>query len=258
MKITTILLSLLCTVLFAQQKSTGVVNLSSNMSASLVLDNGTSTVVLTLTGPNDRWFALQFGSFTSGMQPGTDVVYWNNVTLVDARHQGQGIEPEVDASNDWQFISNTNNSPSVGQRTLVYSRLFNTGDVNDYTFNFSNTTIDLAWARMDSPTYSLSYHGASNRGLMLDVPLTTLGTRSFTLDDSKLYPNPSNGNLTIKTKTFLTNVNVYTLTGVFVKKITVEDNSENVELTMDGLQTGVYLLELQNDSEKSWKKIIVN
>lgn len=253
----TLLLLLGISMLSAQQKSTGVVTLSTNMSANLTLDSGTSIATLSLTGPNDRWFALQFGSFTGGMEAGSDLVYWNNVTLVDARHVGVGSTPTTDATNNWTITSNLNNSPSAGLRTIVATRAFNTGDVNDFTFNFSDTSIDFAWARMSSATYGLAYHGGANRDVTLDRTFT-LGTESFSLNDSQLYPNPSNGSFTILAKTNLTKINVYTITGGFVKSIEVTDNAINAEINVSGLETGVYLLELQNDLEKTWKKVIVN
>lgn len=253
----TLLLLLGISMLSAQQKSTGVVTLSTNMSANLTLDSGTSIATLSLTGPNDRWFALQFGSFTGGMEAGSDLVYWNNVTLVDARHVGVGSTPTTDATNNWTITSNLNNSPSAGLRTIVATRAFNTGDVNDFTFNFIDTSIDFAWARMSSATYGLAYHGGANRDVTLDRTFT-LGTESFSLNDSQLYPNPSNGNFTILAKTNLTKINVYTITGGFVKSIEVTDNAINAEINVSGLETGVYLVELQNDLEKTWKKVIVN
>lgn len=253
----TLLLLIGVSLLSAQQKSTGVVTLSTNMVATLTLDNGTSTATLSLTGPNDRWFALQFGSFTGGMAAGSDLVYWDNVTLVDARHVGIGSTPTTDATNNWTITSNLNNSPSAGLRTIVATRAFNTGDSNDFAFNFSDTSIDFAWARMGSATYSLAYHGGTNRDVSSDRTFT-LGTESFSLNDSQLYPNPSNGNFTIIAKTNITKVNVYTITGAFVKSIEVSDNANNTEVNVSGLETGVYLLELQNDAEKSWKKVIVN
>jgi len=103
----------------------------------------------------------------------------------------------------------------------------------------------------------LSYHGNTNRGVFLDITFT-LGTESFSLKDSQLYPNPSNGDFTIETKTHLNKINVYSHTGIFIKTVEVKDFSESVVLKINGLQSGVYLLELQNDTEKSWKKIIVN
>jgi len=250
-------LALVTTILaMGQSKSTGVQTLSTNMGAKLDLDNGTSTVTLTITGPNDRWFALQFGSFTGGMATGSDLVYWNNVTLVDAKHEGINITPSVDATNNWTITTNLNNTPMAGLRTIVATRALNTGDANDYVFNISNSNIDLAWARSSSAGYGLANHGGGNRGVSVDIPLT-LGTEDFSLNASSIYPNPSDGNFTIIAKTNLSKVDVYTITGTFVKSIEVE-SSENKEINVSGLQTGVYLLELQNETEKSWKKVIVN
>ena len=257
-KITLLLFTLVTTMSFAQQKTTGVIDFINDYNAILLLDNDTSTATLTLSGPNERWFAFQFGSFEGGMEDGTDVVYWNNSTLVDASHNGIGSAPTADATNNWVLVSNQNNIPFSGRRTIVFTRPFNTGDSNDYTFNFANNTIDIAWAKFGSASFTLAYHGASNRGVLLDTPLTTLGVEDFSLNASKVSPNPSKGDFTIQTKTFLNKVNIYTQTGVFVKSIEVENNAENVDFNITGLQTGIYLVELVNDSQKSWKKVIVN
>ncbi len=253
---TTFLLTLLSLGVFAQQKSTGVITLSTNMTASLLLNNTTSTVTLALVGPNDRWFSLQFGSFTSGMQANSDVVYWNNTTLVDAKHVGLGSAPSVDATNNWVLVSNSNNTPSAGLRTLVYSRPFNTGDANDYVFNYADSSVDLAWARSSSASFSMANHGSTNRGLFLNTP-TTLGVEEYSLENAQIYPNPSNGDFTIKSNVSFSKVNVYTQTGALVKSVEVENNDDNFEVSINGLSTGIYLLEILNDTEKSWKKIII-
>ena len=52
-------------------------------------------------------------------------------------------------------------------------------------------------------------------------------------------------------------VNIYSQTGALVKTIEVTDNSNEVEVKVNGLTSGIYFIELLNDSEKSWKKIIV-
>lgn len=255
---TTLFLTLLSLGAFAQSKSTGTITLASNMTANLTLNSATSVVTLSLSGPSDRWFALQFGSFSGGMEAGPDLVYWNNVTLVDAFNNGIGAAPTADPINNWTLVSNTNNSPAAGLRTVVFTRPFSTGDANDYTFNFADSSIDLAWARANSATFSVvAYHGGGNRGNFLNTG-TTLSVDKFSLSNAQVFPNPTNGDFMVKTETFLTEVNVYTLTGGFVKTVTVENNEENVEVNIKGLSTGVYLIELVNDTEKSWKKVIVN
>lgn len=255
-KITLLAILAISCASFAQQKSTGNVTLSANMTANLTLNNTTSKATLTLTGPSDRWFALQFGSFAigGGMSTGQDFVYANSTTLVDGNHAGYAQFPNTDTSQNWTVISNTEAS---GIRTLIAERNLSTGDANDYAFNYANTTIDFAWAKNGSAGYSLNNHGG-NRGYAIDVPLSaTLGVDDFSLKTSSIYPNPSNGNFTIETKAGLDQINVYSLIGTLVETIDVKDTATTVEVSLKNLQTGIYLVELKNENDKSWKKIIV-
>ncbi len=251
----TLLFILISGLASAQLKSTGTIALGTNMSANMTLNNAISLVTLTLVGPNDRWFAVQFGSFTGGMEAGSDVVYWNGTTLVDAVHVGVGSSPSSD-TNNWTLVTNTNNTPATGQRTLVYTRPFSTADSNDYIFNFADNTLDLALAKHQSPSFSMANHGTSNRAVSLDISLV-LGLDDFSLNASTVYPNPSNGNFTITTKTFLKSVDVYNINGALIKSYKVDNTSENVEFNITDLPSGVYLLELKNDTDKTWKKVII-
>lgn len=181
MRKTLLLISLLIPFLSVkgQTKSTGVVTLPvSGMTAKLDLNNTNSVATLTLTGPSDRWFALQFGSFANGdgMKAGEDVVYYNGTTLIDAVHNGVGSTPTTD-TNNWTVTSNTTN---LGTRTIIATRAFNTGNANDYTFVYANSTIDFACAKMGSASFTLAYHGGTNRGYAIDVPISTaLSTEAF-------------------------------------------------------------------------------
>jgi hypothetical protein len=256
-KITLLAILVISSASFAQQKSTGNVTLTTNMTVNLTLNNTTSKATLTLTGPSDRWFALQFGSFAvgDGMSAGEDLVYANATTIVDGSHNGVGSAPSTDAAQNWTVTSNTVTS---GIRTIIAERNLSTGDANDYTFNYANSSIDFVWARRSSAGYGLNYHGATNRGYSVDVPLSTsLGVDDFSLKTSSIYPNPSDGNFSIETKTGLDQINVYSLTGVLVETIDVKDQSTTVEVSLKKLQTGIYLVELKNENDKSWKKIII-
>jgi len=157
------MLSLAALGVQAQSKTTGSVSLTTGMTAKLDLNNDTSTATLTLTGPQDRWIALQFGSFTGGMAPGTDLVYFNGTTLVDASQNGVGATPSIDAVNNWTVSSNT---VSGNTRTIVATRAF-TGGTGDYNFVYTNTEIDFVWARGASASFAIANHG-SNRGFALN------------------------------------------------------------------------------------------
>ncbi len=153
----------------AQQKATAEVSLTTGMTAKILLDDATNTATLTFTGPSDRWFALQIGSFTNsgGMDDGEDVVWYNGTTLVDGVHNGQGSAPSTD-TNDWNVTSNT---VSGTTRTIIATRDFDTGSADDYEFVYSDANIDFAWAKNSSASYTMTGHGA-NRGYDLNNAYT--------------------------------------------------------------------------------------
>lgn len=154
----------------AQQKATAEVSLTTGMTAKIELDDATDIATLTFTGPSDRWFALQIGSFATGggMDDGEDVVWYNGTTLVDGNHNGSGMTPSTDGTNDWTVESNT---VSGTTRTIVATRDFDTGSVDDYEFVYSDTSIDFAWAKNSSASYTMAGHGA-NRGYDLNNTYT--------------------------------------------------------------------------------------
>lgn len=237
---------------FSQSKVSNTVSVS-NSNVTILLNNTTQTATLTLIGPSDRWLAAQFGAFSGGMEADSDVVYYNGTILVDAKHNGIGIAPSADAQNNWTVSSNTVTS---GVRTIVATRLFDSPDATDYKFDYNDTTIGIALAQGNSASFSLAYHGATNRIVNTAVPFTNLGVADFSLNAAQIYPNPTTGDFAVQSKTTLTQVNIYTQTGAFVKTITVDD-ADSAAVTVKGLSTGVYLLELVNDTDKAWKKVIV-
>ena len=253
-KITFCVLLLVNGLGFSQQtKTTDVVTIVNDLTVELSLNNTSQIATITIVGPSDRWFAAKLGSFTSGMQTGSDVYYYAGTTLIDGSQTGNG--PVADAVQNITVLSNT---VSGGLRTIVATRPFSTGDANDYTFAFSDMSIDISGAHGSSSSNALAYHG-SNRSSNLNTPLTVLGVDDFTLNASKIYPNPSKGLFTVESKTALDKINVYSQTGALIKTFELADHSlDKFEVNLQGFQTGVYLLELQNTTEKTWKKILID
>ena len=238
------------TLTMAQSKSTGDRTFVTGLTANLTLNNNLSEATLVLSGPTDRWFAFKLGSFTAAMSSGVDGVYWNGTTLKDAN----GANLNEDATQNWLILTNT---VSGATRTITAKRAFSTGDASDYPIVYANADIDIAGAFADSSgDYVLSGHG-SNRAKFVNTTFTTLGAEDFSLNSSVIFPNPSNGEFSISAKTILNKVNIYSQTGALVKTIEVMNNSDEAEVKVNGLTSGIYFIELLNDSEKSWKKIIV-
>ena len=239
---------------FSQSKVTDPITVA-GLSASIILNNDTQRATMTIIGPSDRWLACQFGQFSGGMEAGSDIVYFNGNNLIDATHNGLGQAPSADVANDWTVIQN---DVTAGVRTIVAERSFNSSDASDYDFNYSDATIGLAIARGNTASFNLAYHGFSNKIVDTSVGFSVLGVEDFSLKTTQIYPNPSNGEFLVKAKTTLQKINIYSQTGAFIKSVEVKNETDNPEVNVKGLQTGIYLLELVNATEKSWKKIIVN
>lgn len=237
----------------AQTKSTGTINLLSGMTAKVDLNNTTSIATLTLSGPSDRWFALQIGLFAvgQGMEGGQDVVYYNGSTLVDAVHNGIGIAPTQDI-NDWTVLSNTVNT---GIRTIVATRAFNTGSPNDYDFVYENPSIDFAFSKMSSASYALAYHGTSNRGYMLNVPFPVLSIEGIEQQEKSiiLYPNPTSESFSIVSDVEIQKIKIYDVYG----KLVGSYSNPLGRIAVSDLPSGSYFVEIRTiENVSSIKKII--
>lgn len=229
------------------QFTTGTVDLIGS-NRSIKIDTDATKVILTLTGPSTVWLGVGFGG--TSMSSVSDMFIWNASSNRDYTPSGNRSQPSADAaaSQSWTIESDV----VVGAtRTVVATRaLISSGD---NTFLNDNSTIPIIFAEGFSTSLG-SHNTRGARGLTR----TTLGLENFSLQAASVFPNPSNGSFKIKTKTGLNKINIYSQIGAFVRTIEVTDNSDNVEVQVEGLQTGVYLMELTNKSEKSWKKVIVN
>lgn len=247
-KLLTTILMCVATFSFAQF-TTGTVSLTGS-TRTIKIDTNATTVTMTLTGSSTAWLGVGFGG--TSMATVTDMFIWNATANRDYIAPGNRSQPSPDAtgSQSWTIVSDD----VVGStRTVMATRaLISSGD---YTFLNNNSTIPIIFAEGSSTT--LSYHGGNPHAAQ-GLTRTVLGLENFSLQPSSVFPNPSNGNFTIITKIPLNKINIYSQIGTFVKTIEVKDSSENVQVNVDGLQTGVYLIELINTTEKSWKKVIVN
>jgi hypothetical protein len=250
-KITSLLFCFLFLSSFSQSKSTGDISFSNGLTANFTLNKTTAKVTLVLKGPSDRWFGLGLGVVRGfGMQAGDVLVYITSLT--DRNFIGQG-SPENDVQ-DWATVSNP--LPVAGVRTLTLERNLENSDSKDLQLPYDTTnSINLVGVRASVATTGLS---SSHVYVYNTGTFSTLGVEDFSLNATSIYPNPASGAFYIKTKTNLSKVNLYNQTGALVRTIKVTDYSKEVELSVSNVQAGVYFLELQNDSEKSWKKVIVN
>jgi hypothetical protein len=257
-KITILLFALFSFKGISQSKSTGAISLNNGVpiTANFTLNNTTSQVTLILTGPSDRWFGLGIGIAQGfGMASGDVLVYANTSPniLTDRNFSGTGTPPQD--TQDWTIDSDIISGTS---RTLTLTRALTNSDPNDFQFPYDTTnSISIGGVRASSANMTVGAHGGNASAGYASGTFTTLGSEDFSLNSSVIFPNPSNGEFSISTKTILNKLNIYSQTGALVKTIEVINNSNEAEVKVNGLTSGIYFIELLNDSEKSWKKIIV-
>ncbi len=229
---------------FAQSFTTGTVTLTGTMSVKI--DTDATNVTLTLTGPKDLWLGIGFGG--TSMSSATDMFIWSDASNRDYTSGGR-TTPSADASQSWTIVSDS--APS-STRTIVATRPLTSS--GDFTFVNSSASISIIYGLGDDAT--LGYHSNGTRSSRT-LTRTSLGVEDFSLNSASVYPNPSNGTFKIESKSFLKKLTVYSQIGSLVETVELEGNSKNNEINLKNLQSGVYLLELQSDSDKAWKKIII-
>ncbi|OYU84592.1 MAG: hypothetical protein CFE24_06020 [Flavobacterium sp. BFFFF2] len=229
------------------QFSTGVVNLTT--ARTIRIDTTPSMVTMTLTGPSNVWLGIGFGGFS--MAETTDMFIWSASANRDYMAPGGRVTPNADAANaqSWTIVTDVVTGTT---RTIVATRaLVSTGD---FTFLNNNSPINIIYAQGSSTT--LGNHGANPHDVVT-LQRTALGNEAFSLNNATIFPNPSHGIFTIETQSTLNKISIYSHTGAFIKTVDVLEESNSVKLDLTNMSTGVYLIELQGGSEKSWKKIAI-
>jgi len=219
--------------MFGQTFTTGTIVLSNTagLAYSAKIDVSSTLVTLTMIGPSDRYLGLGFG--------------------VNAMTAGGDVPPSLDATQNWTITSNTISS---GVRTLIATRsLVSPGN---YTFSNSAGSLMLVWARSNTASFSVVYHGLTNRGAL--TKNLTLGNEDFVIESFKMYPNPAKEYLIIELPIMVTSgvVKVYDNLGRVVRnqKVTAVDNAVN---TSD-LTAGLYTVVIRTDYGNSTKTLIVD
>ncbi len=248
MKKKLLIMSCLLTATFSfAQFTTGTVALAGS-TRTIKIDTNASSVTMTLTGNSTHWLGIGFDGFS--MFEVTDMFIWNASANRDYIAPGGHVQPNPDAagSQSWTIVSDT---VASGVRTVVATRpLVSAGD---YTFLNNNSSIPIIFS--EGSTTTLSYHGNNPHDAQV-LTRTALGVEDFSLNASQISPNPSSGVFVISSKSNLNTIDVYSQTGAFIKSIKANDSTTN-EINLSDLAKGIYFLELKNETDKSWKKIIV-
>ena len=189
---------------------------------------------VTHTYPNDLVIAINHPD-------ATQVPVWNracagndnfNITLSDGSPAFTCVANMTGTFNPSSPLSAFNNKPANGTWQLLTADYWNvdTGTINSWSVEVCTETV-------------------------------TLTSESFGLDNFTLYPNPNNGNFNIQftsTSSDEIKVNVHDVRGreIYSKSYT-NNGLFNENLQLNNVQSGVYLVTVQDGARKEVKKIVV-
>lgn len=237
-----------------QTFSTGTITFPSPLNEySVKIDVSPTLVTLTQIMPSNRWYSLAFNNGGS-MEGPADIVAFINTTNISDRTLAGFQVPPADEVQSWTTISNT----VVGStRTVVSTRVLNTGEPDDYVFSASAGSINLACSRASSASFSLGPHGGTANAVTTASYAVTLANSEFVLDDFKMYPNPAKASTTIELPSNIDKavVKIYDNLGRVVKNQSIT-NSDNKVITSD-LTTGSYLVVVRTDYGNATKTLII-
>ncbi len=253
-KITLNLLTLMfVSTMLGQIFSTGTIALNSNsatnLNYSVKIDVTSTLVTMTLIGPSSGWLAMGFNN--TSMANSGDVVIFDGTNITDRRFDGFAVVPVLDAIQNWTLTSNSVNS---GVRTVIGTRARDTGDVNDYVFSATASSLNLVYARKVA-NFSINYHGGDSCGTVSTN--FTLANNTFNIESFKMYPNPAKGftNIELPTNVDFGSVKIYDALGRVVKNQEITTTSN--EISTSDLNTGTYMVVLRTDYGNATKSLVV-
>ena len=146
-------------------------------------------------------------------------------------------------------------SSGASGMTIQFSALNSVG-ATSYYWDFGDGTVNNTSA---NPSHNYSVAGlfyivtlivSNDCGLTdtLTSSLQTIGVEDLILNDFKIYPNPSNGAITLEHSTFSNqeiNYSVHDLNGSLIYNTSERANNGVLKMTIEDLSAGVYILRLR-------------
>ena len=100
-------------------------------------------------------------------------------------------------------------------------------------------------------------HNVAETNMPTELNLTTLSNDEFLSNSFAVYPNPSNGNITIRNSGIaLQNITITDLSGRTISSKDMNGVTSNVDLSLK-LTTGIYLMKLSSNDASTTKKLII-
>lgn len=119
---------------------------------------------------------------------------------------------------------------------------------NNAIFNFQNNRNPY----IDNPNYICEIYPTQCNQVI------TLSSEQFSLNEINLYPNPSNtGNITITSNVVIEKISIINVNGQLIKEY-INPLNVNNSYKITELSSGFYFIQIESNSKKEVRKVIVN
>ncbi|WP_298899517.1 reprolysin-like metallopeptidase [uncultured Psychroserpens sp.] len=252
-------------------------------SAEFPLDYQVTTTCTQYASGN---IALAIPDGTGANQPGAAIT--NTINIPDAGSIGE-VKVNVDASHTWigDLVVDVIHPNGTAVNT-VWNRTCNGSRQTDFDVIFEDGAPAVACASPTTGTYNPSsplsiFSGLDSAGdwtieiqdffnadtgtlndWYIEICSTTetpLSVDEFGVNDFVIYPNPNTGEFTIKLNSSSNkdiNVNIVDIRGRQIFNNAYESNSDfNQVVTLNNVQSGIYLVTVNDGDRKATKKIVI-
>ena len=86
--------------------------------------------------------------------------------------------------------------------------------------------------------------------------VSSLSVNDYNLTGISIYPNPTSGELTIRSKSVINTIEIFDINGRLLSSEQVSNSQFEYQLDVSKLSQGVYFLEIQSNERKEIRKFI--
>ena len=184
------------------------------------------------------WFPWSTGLNTA--------VWYNQTTCTNA-----DMDKWFDLAGSAATCATVGGSPFLPYSATNFNGAIGQNSAGDWRIYFKDITVDSSGGVLNTFTIQLCR--------LESVPV--LANESFGIEDFVIYPNPNNGNFNIQF-TSVSNaqikVGVHDLRGRLIYENSYQNNGTvNENISLNNIQTGIYLVTVEDGSRKEVRKIVV-
>lgn len=150
----------------------------------------------------------------------------------------------------------------MGSRTHITVKHADGSTLYDYNFDSTWPDYTVAWAQWNFPVdsswidgvYTITADFGGNTYQTIFGVNTTIGIEDLQIEDFNIYPNPTKNVLNIESNTNIETLELFDLLGR--KVIKISPSAEKVQLNLENLNSGIFVLVISSEGKQLVKKIV--